>query len=223
MDFKKIGGIATALNPLAILGTGLSVGGDVYSAYQQREAQKDSNEALASNAREQMSFQERMSSTAHQREVDDLKKAGLNPVLSANSGASTPVGASADNRPLPPIIPPGTGSSGIATALSLARAKTDITESQSRILKNVADTDKIETDKDSNLPYAEIGRRLSKGISGFFSSSKSLYDEVSDRITKNKNYMSPKDFKIAKQRALFSAKEKREKKIRFMRPNPGRD
>lgn len=44
------------------------------------------------SAKQQMDFQKMMSNTSHQRETQDLIRAGLNPALSLNNGASSPVG-----------------------------------------------------------------------------------------------------------------------------------
>ena len=152
---KPVGWAATGGASALIDGTAK----DLWDDFTGKTAIEEQNAANIAEAQKNRDWQEKMSNTAYQRAMTDLKAAGLNPTSATTlGGASTPTGAQANVTAKP---------SGIETAMKIAntastaasaiktlqdakfispKAKADIANTTANTIKTQSETQKIDAE-----------------------------------------------------------------------------
>lgn len=130
--------------------TGAMIGAQLGASISSAEGVADANAMNVAQSREQMAFQERMSNTAHEREMDDLRRAGLNPILAAGAGSSSPGGSAATVQNETPQF-----AGAISSAMDAKRLNQDLKASDANIALQDAQRQTQQTQQLANLQSAK--------------------------------------------------------------------
>lgn len=155
-----IPGIGPLLSPLVGAVGGLAaenIGG--IAGYFGQQAANDANSAQAlrsmeftkDQAQQQMAFQERMRNSAYQASMQDMKNAGLNPILAYKmGGASVPSGAS------------GSGAQGVIQNLANSAFQTKMLKSQQKLIEKQWDA--VAADESQKLTQAGLNMDNARSV-----------------------------------------------------------
>ncbi len=123
------------------------------------------NRARRKESARNRAFQLMMSSTAHQREVRDLRLAGLNPILSATGGRGASTGSGAMAQQMDIVTP------AVTTALAVRRLKQDIAVMKATEDKTIAEAERVRSMTrviDTSIPFTSTARGVANWIKGRF-------------------------------------------------------
>lgn len=161
--------------------------------------QRETNEWNAAQVAKQMEFQERLSSTAYQRAMADMRKAGLNPILAYQQGGASsmpgaaPVGIAPKNLPFQATAPHVDAYTGPApprqeAATHLGAAVGGVATSAIDALQKIATVKKTEAETENlNVDYDRKVHEVAK-TEAEVANVKAATDRIVSEIKNNEAY-----------------------------------